>query len=152
MNLTSDLISGEVKVGVLDSLPVPGVDLLIGNDLMGAKVGVDPIVTVSPESSISTERLEDDFPGIFPSCAVTRSMSKGISSKTSSLNDSIYDLSGTFMDHSFHEVEAKHLSSKGCNFQVFLISQIVCRCQVVITFFRESSLLVRRVRMLSCRS
>ena len=117
LNLTSGLVSGEFKVGVVDSLPVPGVDLLIGNDLMGGKVGADPIVTVSPEVSDCTEKLEDEFPGIFPSCAVTRSMSKDISSQTSmstdiltkpsmskgvSLpNDSIYNLSGTFMDHSF---------------------------------------------------
>lgn len=101
VNLTSDLTSCEVKIGVLDSLLVPGVDLLIKNDLMGSKVGVDPIVAVSLESSISTEKLEAEFIYVLPFRAVTRSMMKDISSKTSLQNDSIYDLSVTFMDPSF---------------------------------------------------
>ena len=36
--LSSDLISGEFAVGLVQELPMEGVDLLLGNDLMGGKV------------------------------------------------------------------------------------------------------------------
>lgn len=38
MCLKSDLITGPVTVGVRPTLPVPGVSLLLGNDLAGGKV------------------------------------------------------------------------------------------------------------------
>ena len=34
--------------GVVESLPVPGVDLLLGNDIAGAKVFPHPIATSEP--------------------------------------------------------------------------------------------------------
>lgn len=71
VNLKSDLVSGQVKVGLRSSLPVKGVSLLLGNDLAGGKVVPSVQLTVKP----STEEIMED-PDVFPSCAVTRAMAK----------------------------------------------------------------------------
>ena len=72
--LNSDLATGYFTVGVQDSLPVEGVNFLMGNDIAGGKVVPDPIVTSSPSPSNNTEQLEKEYPHLFPSCVVTRSM------------------------------------------------------------------------------
>ena len=46
--LSSNLVSGPVKVGVQSSLPFEGVQLILGNDLVGEKVVVNAIVTDKP--------------------------------------------------------------------------------------------------------
>jgi hypothetical protein len=76
IQLSSDLVDGEVIVGATRTLPVPGIDLLLGNDLAGDKVVTNPILTNQPIMSGSSEALENDFPGIFPACVVTRSKAK----------------------------------------------------------------------------
>lgn len=47
--LKSDLVSGCVQVGVRSQLPVEGVDLILGNDLVGGKVFSQPVVVDTPE-------------------------------------------------------------------------------------------------------
>ncbi|XP_041484226.1 uncharacterized protein LOC121430866 [Lytechinus variegatus] len=71
--LESDIVSGLVSIGVVSSLPMEGVHMLMGNDLAGERVRGSPIVSDDPVSGAETEQLQDDFPGIFPACAVTRS-------------------------------------------------------------------------------
>ena len=46
--LSSDLVTGHVAVGIRPSLPFKGVHLLLGNDLAGDKVVVDPLLTSMP--------------------------------------------------------------------------------------------------------
>ena len=48
MYLSSDLVIGPVAVGIRPSLPFKGVHLLLGNDLAGDKVVVDPLLTSTP--------------------------------------------------------------------------------------------------------
>lgn len=48
MNLKSDLVCGEVVVGVRPELPVAGVSMLLGNDLAGVKVLPEPVVSNQP--------------------------------------------------------------------------------------------------------
>ena len=48
LRLQSDLVSGEVFVGIIESLPFDGIHLLLGNDLAGDKVIVDPILADKP--------------------------------------------------------------------------------------------------------
>jgi len=74
--LKSELVTGVVTVGVVSSLPVEGVHLLLGNDLAGNRVSVVPVVVDTPVTECETEALEDEFPGIFPDCVVTRSRAK----------------------------------------------------------------------------
>ena len=40
IRLHSDLVSGDVSIGVIDSLPFDGIQLLLGNDLAGERVTV----------------------------------------------------------------------------------------------------------------
>ena len=70
--LKSGLVSGIVTVGVVPSLPIDGVDFLLENDLAGDKVSVTPVLVDALAEQAETEALEDEFPGIFPACMVTR--------------------------------------------------------------------------------
>ena len=43
-----ELVTGPVAVGMKSSLPFDGIHLLLGNDLAGAKVVVNPLVSDKP--------------------------------------------------------------------------------------------------------
>ena len=73
--LKSDLISGYVKVGLTPSLPMPGITFLLGNDIAGGKVTPQPKMSLTPIIDQDTEKLNDEIPGLFPACIVTRSKS-----------------------------------------------------------------------------
>ncbi len=72
--LQSELVSGCVTVGLWDTLPVEGVDLLLGNDLAGDRVTATPlpIVSCTPSDSDPTDSVCGEFPEVFHACAVTR--------------------------------------------------------------------------------
>ena len=76
--------SDVVAVGVVDTLPVDGVQVLLGNDLAGSRVQTDPIVSQVPVDSESTAMLESTFPECVPACVFTRAEK----AKLDSLNDS----------------------------------------------------------------
>ncbi|KAK3869588.1 hypothetical protein Pcinc_025111 [Petrolisthes cinctipes] len=76
VQLDSDLVSGKVHVGLVDELPVSGVELLLGNDLAGGQVSRLPVLSNVPVNTGDTEKLERENPDFFPSCAVTRAMAK----------------------------------------------------------------------------
>ncbi|KAI2655642.1 Transposon Ty3-I Gag-Pol polyprotein [Labeo rohita] len=84
--LTSDLVSGPVKVGVRSRLPVEGVSLILGNDLAGGKVFPHPIVAETP---VCDPKLDSQFPLTFSACAVTRAQARK--------NEDVIDLSDTFL-------------------------------------------------------
>lgn len=52
-----------------------GISLILGNDLAGDKVIVDPHVSEVPCKEAEWERGKQ-IDGLFPSCAVTRAMTK----------------------------------------------------------------------------
>ena len=90
--LKCELFQGEAKLAVRPALPIPGVTLILGNDLVGAKVwaGVPPppaVVTSVPLVTEEADECEQDFPEVFTACAVTRAMAK--LKEKSHLNDSI---------------------------------------------------------------
>ena len=74
VNIKSSLINGNIVIGMRPILPVEGISLILGNDLAGEKVMVDPRVVEKPRDDEKTERLAEKFPGIFPASVVTRSM------------------------------------------------------------------------------
>lgn len=80
MVLESELITGQVVVGVQPSLPVEGIAVILGNNLAGGRVWRDvpppPIVTDSPSSLLEQVDGDKQFPDVFVTCAVTRAMSK----------------------------------------------------------------------------
>ncbi|XP_076036537.1 uncharacterized protein LOC143022279 [Oratosquilla oratoria] len=71
--------------GVVDRLPVEGVSLLIGNDLAGRVMLPNAMVSSRPSVVNNTSQLEKDIPGLFPACAVTRSMSQREGAESSEL-------------------------------------------------------------------
>ena len=48
VSLKSDIVMGEVTVGVVPTLPVPGISLVLGNDLAGSQVWGTPVVVSTP--------------------------------------------------------------------------------------------------------
>ena len=105
INLTSGLVSGQVVVGIRPTLPVKGVALLLGNDLAGGRVIADPKVTSQPVTVMSTEKLNEDIPGIFPSCVVTRAMAKKAQEEleVKQSNEDVLDLSKTVLSEWFND-------------------------------------------------
>ncbi|MDA3086465.1 RNase H-like domain-containing protein [Campylobacter sp. CS_ED1] len=98
IKLKSDLVTGPVTVGVRPSLPFPGVHLLLGNDLAGDKVVVNPVVTDTPVLDYVPDSNEQEIPELYPSCAVTRAMAKK-ATLDSSKNE--VELSDTFIGQIF---------------------------------------------------
>ena len=68
VNLKSDLVSGPVTVGARPSLPIEGMHLILGNDLAGDKVLVNPVMTEKPEVTTTIDPIEDEIPDLYPSC------------------------------------------------------------------------------------
>ncbi|XP_063601112.1 uncharacterized protein LOC134777204 [Penaeus indicus] len=76
VSLESGFVNGIVEVGVKDELPVPGVQMLLGNDLAGDKTIPEPIMCENPlKGEASVEKRETNNE-IYPACVVTRAMSK----------------------------------------------------------------------------
>ena len=105
--LSSDLVKGPVAVGIRQTIPFKGVHLLLGNDLAGDKVVVNPLVTDMPCMDQSPDPIEQELPDLYPSCAVTRAMAK-----TAMLteNQSDVDLTDSFIGQSFKNEITKSLS------------------------------------------
>ena len=83
--LDCPLIKGYVIVGVREEeLPVKGVGLLLGNDLVGKVVMPSLMVVDSPLVESPTKDLDVCQPHIFPACAVTRAQSNLSQSNTNS--------------------------------------------------------------------
>ena len=98
VNIKSSLINGNIVIGMRPSLPVEGISLILGNDLAGEKVMVDPRVVEKPRDDERTEKLAEKFPGIFPASVVTRSM-KAKKEAIKEQGKEEIDLSGTFLEN-----------------------------------------------------
>ena len=106
VNLSSDLVTGLVVIGITPSLPFKGVHLLLGNDLAGDKVVVNPLVTDTPNIGQTDDPIEQEIPDLYPSCAVTRAMAKKAILKNS---NSDIDLTDTFIGQYFNDEIKKSL-------------------------------------------
>ena len=98
VNIKSSLINGNIVIGTRPSLPVEGISLILGNDLAGERVMVDPRVVEKPRDDEETERLAEKFPGIFPASVVTRSM-KAKKEVIKEQGKEEIGLSGTFLEN-----------------------------------------------------
>ena len=98
VNIKSSLINGNIVIGMRPSLPVEGISLILGNDLAGEKVMVDPRLVEKPRDDEKTERLAEKFPGIFPASVVTHSM-KGKKEAIKEQGKEEIGLSGTFLEN-----------------------------------------------------
>ena len=106
INLSSDLVTGPVVIGIKPSLPFKGVHLLLGNDLAGDKVVVNPLVTDTPKIGQTDDPIEQEIPDLYPSCAVTRAMAKNAILKDSNFD---IDLTDTFIGQYFNNEIKKSL-------------------------------------------
>ena len=97
--LSSNLVSGPVVLGIKPSLPFEGIHLLLGNDLAGDKVVGGPLLTNKPCCDQTPDPIEQEIPGFYPSCAVTRAMHKK-QTVEEDVNADI-DLSNTFLGKVF---------------------------------------------------
>ena len=66
--ISSSHVNGPVTVGITSSLPIDGIDFLLGNDLAGGKVVANSLVTDMP---CNCQQL-DPVPNLGPACVVTR--------------------------------------------------------------------------------
>ena len=98
VNIKSSLINGKIVIGTRPSLPVEGISLILGNDLAGERVMVDPRVVEKPRDDEETQRLAEKFPGIFPASVVTRSM-KAKKEAIKEQGKEEIGLSGTFLEN-----------------------------------------------------
>ena len=98
VNIKSSLINGNIVIGMRPCLPVEGISLILGNDLAGERVMVDPRVVEKPRDDVKTERLAEKFPGIFPASVVTRSM-KAKKEAIKEQGKEEIGLSGTFLEN-----------------------------------------------------
>ena len=48
LKMQSNLVTGVISLGIIESLPFEGIHLLLGNDLAGDKVKANPILTNKP--------------------------------------------------------------------------------------------------------
>ena len=98
--LSSDLVKGPVAVGFRPSLAFKGIHLLLGNDLEGDKVVVNPLLTSTPCVDQPPDPIEQEIPDLYPSCAVTRAMAK-----KAKLYDGMQDikLTDTLIGQSFNK-------------------------------------------------
>ena len=107
VNIKSSLINFNIVIGMRPSLPVEGISLILGNDLVGEKVMVDPRVVEKPRDDKKTERLAEKFPGIFPASVVTRSMKAKEEAIKEQGKDEI-GLSGTFLENTDGKFEERN--------------------------------------------
>ena len=113
--MSSDLVTGPVAVGIRTSLPFKGVHLLLGNDLAGDKVVVDPLLTSTPcVVDQPPDPIEQEIPDLYPSCAVTRVMAK-----KAKLNHGMQDidLTDTLIGQSFNDEISNSLSPSQSDIQ-----------------------------------
>lgn len=96
ISLFSDLVTGNVTVGIRPSLPVKEISMLLGNDIAGGRILPGLIVShVSPASC--SDDLSTRFPEVFSSSVVTRAMAqKARDTQVEEQNDFI-GLSDTFL-------------------------------------------------------
>ena len=118
--MSSDLVICFVAVGIRPSLPFKGVHLLLGNDLAGNKVVVDPLLTSTPCVDQPPDPIEQEIPDLYPSCAVTRAMVK-----KAILNHGVQDINLTdnFIGQSFNDEISNSLSPSHLIFRLTLTFQ-----------------------------
>ncbi|XP_043094185.1 uncharacterized protein LOC122344704 [Puntigrus tetrazona] len=105
VHLQSELVTGFVDVGVRPTLPVPGIEFILGNDLAGGRVLPVLEVLDNPVITPTSAELTQRFPEVFPACVLTRSQTKRMGTE--------FTLDDTFMctDHPV-QVDVESVSVK----------------------------------------
>lgn len=89
--VTSELASGCFEVAVRPSLPVKGIDFIMGNDIAGGKVMPMVKVTDAPCGDMQSDALTEMLPDVFSISAVTtRAQAKRDVQESTNLCDSVF--------------------------------------------------------------
>ena len=112
--LFSDLVTVLVAVVIRPSLPFNGVHLLLGNDLAGYKVVVDPLLTSTLCVDQPPDPIKQEIPDLYPSCAVTRAMAKK-AKQNNGMQD--INLADTLIGQSFNDEISNSLSPNQSDIQ-----------------------------------
>ena len=113
ISLSSDLVTGAVKVGVRPSLPIANVSFLLGNDLAGGKVFPNPVVTHNPVVTTASQSVCPDdvavkYPEVFHATVVTRAMAQTAKeTPVRERRDEFSDLYDTFIAHPMSSASGK---------------------------------------------
>ena len=102
ISLDSEIVCGTVIVGVVDSLPMQGISMLLGNDLAGERVVPHPRMVEKLSVSEETEKIEQEHPETLLPCVVTRAEAKRTEDSTTKMEseeNEIIDLSQTCLSH-----------------------------------------------------
>ena len=107
-------MTGPVAVKMRSSLPFDGISFVILL-LAGAKVVVNPLISDRSSLDQSPDLVEQEFPDLFPACAVTRAMGKrGIENDFCCTND----LAGKFIGQIYNAEVNKYLDISPSEFQL----------------------------------
>ena len=82
--------------------------LILGNDLAGYKVVVNPVMTENPMVTATIDPIEEEIPDLYPSSAVTRAMAHKATLENAQVgkttnSDYINDLNDTFLSSMYKE-------------------------------------------------
>ena len=95
IHLESELVTGDVVVGLRPTLPMAGVSLILGNDLAGEKVMPELLVISDPMKAKEADSSTEINVQVFPSCAVTRAKARELKDREGMM----VNLADTFMSH-----------------------------------------------------
>ncbi|XP_068209250.1 uncharacterized protein [Palaemon carinicauda] len=85
LHVDCNLFTGNTVVGVVDSLPIPNIDFLLGNYIAGSRVIPDPVVVDNPLIENPVKDLEEK--AMFQSCVVEHSLKNLDTTKNSICTD-----------------------------------------------------------------
>lgn len=96
--LHSDLIQGQVAVGVCPALPIEGITFILGNGVAGGRVWADgpppsPVVSSVPLVRNRPDDSEVNFPEVFTACAVMHAMVRANAVHEGELNNVKHEMS-----------------------------------------------------------
>ena len=103
-----------MAIGIRPSSHFKGVQLLVGNDLAGDKVVIDQLLTTTPCVDQPPDPIEQEIPDLYPSCAITRAMTKK-ANQNHVMQD--FDLIDTLIGQSFNDEISKCLSPSQSDMQ-----------------------------------
>ena len=146
VNLSSDLVTGLVVIGITPSLPFKGVHLLLGNDLARDKVVVNPLVTDTPNIGQTDDPIKQEIPDLYPSCAVTRAMAKKAILKDSNSDIDLTNFIGQYFNNEIKKSLDPILFTQTCQCLVILhqglLTKVMTGCQSH-SLSRNSKLILR---------
>ena len=137
---SSGLVSGHVVVGILPSLTFDGVHLLLGNDLAGSMVEVNPLVSDKPSDDPNTDSIEHEIPGLCPSCAINHSMTQRKSTSDDVATD--VDFADTFLSRMINYDNVSDVANDDVSVkpQTFFIDHIISGNRIATLMFLVCSL------------